>query len=243
MKIICLQQIGEGVLLEHVYVVRARNRSKTCEAGSLITMAFMKNVPDRHVKVRTCCHKLCIYFQPTPTCSFSSIRPFFLCDTVNILSDCPTFSTICAIVIVNVKTVHCLMERSQAYVDMCACLRASDHIYILFLGTLLNFMPSSHVLLCSRLSVSMTSVTLLPFLQLTRKSRSSDLTSNKNTDWHWLQIKLESALFIFCICRIVIMSPVWPVSWLGLCPQLYLSLLMLYYGTCGYVSDMFHWTG
>ncbi len=44
MKSICLQQIGEGVLLEHVYVVRARNRSKTCEAGSLITMAFVKNV-------------------------------------------------------------------------------------------------------------------------------------------------------------------------------------------------------
>ncbi len=46
MKSICIQYIGEGVLLEHVYVVRDRNRGNTCEAGSLITMAFMKNVPD-----------------------------------------------------------------------------------------------------------------------------------------------------------------------------------------------------
>ncbi len=44
MKSICIQYIGEGVLLEHI--VRDRNRGNTCEAGSLITMAFMKNVPD-----------------------------------------------------------------------------------------------------------------------------------------------------------------------------------------------------
>jgi len=60
------------------------------EPGSL-TMAFIKNVPDRRVKVTICCHKLCIYFQPSLLSCLHMLYSTFSIDTVNIFSDLPRF--------------------------------------------------------------------------------------------------------------------------------------------------------
>ncbi len=94
MKSICIQYIGEGVLLEHVYVVRDRNRGNTCEAGSLITMAFMKNVPDTR-KGQDLLSQVVYLFSASSNLLVFIYKSLFLCDTVKVLSDSPTFSTIC----------------------------------------------------------------------------------------------------------------------------------------------------
>lgn len=187
-----------------------------------------------HVKVRICCHKLCIYFQPSPTFYISSVNTFFHCATVNISWDSPASLTVCAFVIVIVKIV--LSDSEITSLRWRVCLRAPDHIYILFFKTLLNFMPSSqfHALLCSSLSVTVTVVTLLTFY---RYQKTLDLTSNKNIDGKLSSNQL--CLLTFAIW-LVIFRPMWPVSWLGLCPQFCLSLPTLYYGACGYVTDMLH---
>lgn len=124
----------------------------------------------------------------------------------------------------------------RVWVCVCVdvCLRAPDHIYILFLGTLLNFMPSSqfHALLCSSLNVAVTSVTLLPFLQLTikhwiyRATKTLTHTECKSSSNHFNFVYL--LIFSIWIDIIIKHRPVWPVSQLGLCPQLYLFLLWLY---------------
>lgn len=123
------------------------------EAGSLITMAFIKNVPDRRVKVTICCHKLCIYFSLPYCLVYICYTLFFHLWHCKYTFRPPTFLTFCAIV----KIVHFLMERSQAYwrVCVCVCVFACIRSHTSCSRTLLNFMPSSqfHALLCSSLNV------------------------------------------------------------------------------------------